>query len=264
LPAHKEALVELFEGYLRGLFEINHASIVPRWLAVHPLAVYLTALKRAGRKWRVRELLANQVSAMNTYFLLTQFCDWNTQTMVNAFARLAANAGATGTVLPVEAIRQIAMQKYRTGAISYQQFLALPWLATKVLTPGRQYVFHDNKPQVDHIFPLGLVGADTGYKELVDVLWNLQPIPDGINRSKWAHHPREFFNSPDTAKYWQLYDFIPEPRSPIWDDPADFMQYREKRMRHALLEKYGVDLEHIPQQEVPPYAISSVPSADLP
>ena len=42
---HQDALVELFESYLRGLFQINHASIVPRWLAVLPLVVYLTALK---------------------------------------------------------------------------------------------------------------------------------------------------------------------------------------------------------------------------
>src|SRR5262249_17685902 len=28
---HQDALVELFEGYLYGLFKINHASIVPRW-----------------------------------------------------------------------------------------------------------------------------------------------------------------------------------------------------------------------------------------
>ena len=48
--------------------------------------------------------------------------------MVNAFAKLAANAGAAGGVLPVEAIREIAVQKNRTGVLSYQQFLALPWL----------------------------------------------------------------------------------------------------------------------------------------
>jgi hypothetical protein len=82
--SHKDALVELFEGFLWGLFKINHASIVPRWRAVLPLAVYLTALKQAGRKWRVKELISDQVSAMNTYFLLAQFCDWNTQTMVDA------------------------------------------------------------------------------------------------------------------------------------------------------------------------------------
>ena len=193
--AHQDALIELFEGYLWGLFKINHASIVPRWLAVLPLAVYFTALKRAGRKWRVKELTVDQVSAMNTYFFLAQFCDWNTQTMVNAFAKLAAEAGGAGATLPVEAIRQIAVQKNRTGVLSYQQFLALPWFALKVLTPRREYIFHENKPQVDHIFPLGLEGGDADYKELVNILWNFQPIPDGINNYKRARHPKEFFNS---------------------------------------------------------------------
>ena len=92
--SHRDALVELFEGYLWGLFKINHASIVPRWRAVLPLAVYLTALKRAGPEVAGHRTDAlDQVSAMNTYFLLAQFCDWNTQTMVNAFARQAADAG---------------------------------------------------------------------------------------------------------------------------------------------------------------------------
>lgn len=132
----QDVLVELFESYLRGLFQINHASIVPRWPAVLPLAVYLTALKRAGHEWRVRGLTADQTSAMHTYFLLAQFCDWNTQTMVNAFANVAADAGTAGIVLPVDDIRQIAVDKNRTGVLSYQQFLALPWLALKVLTPS--------------------------------------------------------------------------------------------------------------------------------
>jgi len=241
---YRDALVELFEGYLWELFKINHASIVPRWLAVLPLAVYLTALKRAGRKWHVRELTTDQVSAMNTYFMLAQFCDWNTQTMVNGFAKLAADDGAAGAALSVEAIRQIAIQKNRTGGLSYQQFHALPWFAVKVLTPGRQFIFHQNKPQVDHIFPSGLAGGDEAYKEMVDVLWNFQPIPDGINNYKRARHPKEFFNSPDGAKYWGTYDFIPEPQSAIWDNPAGFIQYREERMRQALRDRYGLELEH--------------------
>jgi hypothetical protein len=241
----QDALIEFFEGYLWGLFKINHASIVPRWRAILPLAIYLTALKRAGRRWRVKELTGDHVSAMNTYFLLAQFCDWSTQTMVNAFANLTANAGVAGAMVPIEAIRQIAMQKNRTGTPSYQQFVSLRWLALKVLTPGRTYVFHENKPQLDHIFPLGLADADERYKELVDVLWNLQPIPDGINNFKRARDPQEFFNSQDGAKYWQAYDFIPEPYSPIWDNPADFIQHREKQMRLALRELYGLELEHV-------------------
>jgi hypothetical protein len=233
---HQDALVELFEGYLWGLFKINHASIVPRGLAILPLAVYLATSKRARQKWRVKELTRDQLSAINTYFLLSQFCDWNTQTMVNAFAKIAADAGVAGAVLPVEAIRENAIQNNRPGVLSDQLFLARPWLAIKVLTPGRVYVFHENKPQVDHIFPLRLNGAGANYEELVDVLWNLQPIPDGINNYKRARHPKEFFNSPDGAKYWPDYDFIPEPQSPIWDNPASFLQYREQEMRRALLE----------------------------
>ena len=49
--------------------------------------------------------------------------------------------------------------------MSEQQFLALPWLAIKVLTPSRVYVFHDNKPQVDYIL-LAPNGAAADYEEL--------------------------------------------------------------------------------------------------
>jgi hypothetical protein len=240
--AHQDALVEIFEGYLWGLFKINHASIVPRWLAVLPLGVYLTSLKSAGQEWRIKALTQDQVSAMSTYFLLAQFCDWNTQTMVNAFSNLAADAGDKGAVLPVEDFRKIAIEKNRTSVVSYQQFLALPWLALKILTRSRTYVFHENKPQLDHIFPPGLSGADASYRELVDVLWNLQPIPYGINNFKRNRNPKEFFNSEDGKKYCHEYDFIPQPSSDIWHDPGELIQYRQKLMRQALLEGYGLKL----------------------
>jgi hypothetical protein len=41
-------LIEFFSGYLKGLFNINHASIVPRWLAVLPVVAYLTECMRNG------------------------------------------------------------------------------------------------------------------------------------------------------------------------------------------------------------------------
>ena len=66
-------------------------------------------------------------------------------------------------------MRQTAIQRNRTGIISYQQFLALRWLALKSLINNREYVFHGNKPQLDHIFPLelrALVGIeDAGLAE---------------------------------------------------------------------------------------------------
>lgn len=78
---------------------------------------------------------------------------------------------------------------------------------------------------------------------LLTALWNLQPIPDGINNYKRARHPKEFFSSSDGAKHWGEYDFIPEPQSPTWDDPARFIQHREGQMRQTLLDRYGLRLE---------------------
>lgn len=237
-----EPLVELFAGYLKGLFNINHASIVPRWLAVLPIAGYLTVLKRKGFEWRIRALRAEEIQSIHQYFLLSQFCDWNTQTMVNAFARTAMEAARIGGPFPLKEIRQIAIEKNRTGNLHEHQLLGHPWLATKVLMPNRSYVFHERKPQVDHIFPYNLAGEGDAYKEAVDVLWNFQPMPAEVNNYKRARHPREFFSSDDGGKYWHSYDFIPQPADPVWNDHVAFVQQRKKQMLEKLKELYGLSL----------------------
>jgi hypothetical protein len=235
-----EPLVELFSGYLRGLFNINHASIVPRWLAILPIASYLTARKRKGHEWRIRALTKAELMNIHQYFLQSQLCDWNTQTMVNAFAREAVEAGKDGKEFPITQIRQIAIDNNRTGDLHEYQLLGKAWLSTKVLMPNRSYVFHENKPQVDHIFPHKLAGSDEAYQDAVDVLWNFQPMPADVNRYKWDRHPKEFFNSADGAKYWASYDFIPDQKSPLWDDHLAFVALRRQQMLNTLKESYGL------------------------
>lgn len=242
LKDDRDALVEVFQGYLTGLFSINHASIVPRWLAVLPIASFLAARKRGGHEWRIRALPDAEVALIHRYFLLSQFCDWNTQTMVNQFASLARTAGETNEPFPLEAIRETAIQKNRTGDLHDHQFLAEPWLAAKVLMPSRTYIFHERKPQVDHIFPLNLEGANELYQNMVDVLWNFQPIPAEVNNYKRARHPKEFFCSEEGKKYIDAYDFIPDMRSPLWDDHVKFIAKREQDMRDQLEARYGVKL----------------------
>lgn len=245
-----EPLVELFSGYLRGLLNVNHASIVPRWLAILPLAAYLTIRKRHGHEWRIRALSASELQLIHQYFLLSQFCDWNTQTMVNAFAREAMASAECGQGFPLAKIRQFAVEKNRTGDLHEYQLLSQPWLATKVLMPHRSYVFHENKPQVDHIFPINLDGADEAYQQAVDVLWNFQPMPAEVNNYKRARHPREFFQSDDGSKYWASYDFIPlaDPRSwsptdaSLWNDHLAFIRYRRQRMLDELERLYGLSI----------------------
>lgn len=247
LAGDADPLVEVFQGYLAGLFNINHISIVPRHLAILPIASFLAARKRKNHEWRIRALSSEEVMLIHRYFLLSQFCDWNTQTMVNQFARLSREAGEAGQSFPLETIRQVAIQKSRTGDLHDHQFLSEVWLATKVLMPNRNYIFHERKPQVDHIFPLNLNGVDDTYREAVDVLWNFQPMPAEVNNYKRARHPREFFESEDGKKYRDAYDFLPAGDSPLWNDHAKFVAEREKMMREQFERKYGLKLMPSPK-----------------
>lgn len=241
-----EPLVEVFQGYLSGILSINNASIVPRPLAVLPIAAYLTARKLGGHEWRIRKLSEADLRMIHRYFLMSQFCDWNTQTMVNAFARLATEAGRIGLAFPFETVRQVAIEKSRTGVLHVNQFLNQPWLATKILTPHRTYIFHERKPQVDHIFPLKLAGTDETYRKTIDVVWNFQPMPAEVNGYKRAKHPKDFFSSDEGSKYWNSYDFIPESTSELWNDYRAFIEYRERRMRDELKRLYDIELEPSP------------------
>ena len=242
LAEDTEPLIEVFRSYLNRLFCINHSSIVPRWLAVLPIAAYLTELKRHGHEWRIRAWEEYDVKLIHQYFLMSQFCDWNTQTMVNSFAREAMEAGRECWSFPFEAIREVAIQKNRTGELHEYQLMGLTWLATKILMPSRSFVFHDRKPQVDHIFPLNLPEGDGVYKQSVDVLWNFQPIPAEINNYKRARHPKAFFNSADGGRYWDLYDLIPGPDDVLWDNYDDFLKYRREAMLKQLTKLYGLKI----------------------
>ena len=244
-----EPLVEFFSGYLNGLFNINHSSIVQRWLAVLPIAAYLTERKRNGHEWRIRALKASELQLIHQYFLLSQFCDWNTQTMVNSFSREAVANGKAGKTFPLEQIRNIAIEKNRTAELHEYQLLSQPWLATKVLMPSRSYIFHNSKPQVDHIFPMNLAGQEQSYREAVDVLWNFQPMPAEVNNYKRARHPQEFFKSADGSKYLASYDFIAEATSDLWNNHLDFVNSRKQKMLAALNNLYGLTLA-VPQKTV--------------
>lgn len=250
LPDGGDVLNEVFYGYLRGLFNINHVSIVPRWLAILPIAAYLLERKRRKFEWRIRALPSAELRLLHQYFILSQFCDWNTQTMVNAFTREAIGSAALGNPFPLEKVRALAVEKKRPGQLREAELLSESGLATKILMPHRAYIFHERKPQVDHIFPVNLNDATEEYKEQVDVLWNFQPMPAEVNNYKRARHPKEFFESNDGSKYWASYDFIPEMRagqiepdsSAIWDDYRVFLEYRKGKMVAELERLYGIQV----------------------
>lgn len=247
LNGSKIALKEYFENYLWGLLKINHTSIVPRRLAMLPIMVYLVNLKAKTHPFEIKRFSSGNIQSIHQYFILSQFCDWNTQTMINAFAEKAKAAGQEGKDFPLTEIKRIAVEKYRSDVLNYHQFISQPWLALKILTPSRQYIFSDSKPQVDHIIPLNSAGTDIEHKSKIDVLWNFQPMPAGINNFKRARDPKEFFESAEGKKYFGDYDFLPPLNSNQWSDYKKFIRYRHLRMRKALFKKYGLKLKRVRQ-----------------
>lgn len=235
-------LTEVFTGYLSGLFGINNASIIPRWLAVLPIAAYLTMRMRHGFKHRIRDMPDDELKLINQYFLLSQLCDWNTQTMVNLFSKEAMAAGMEGSPFPLNKIKDIAGQKARNIELDEIKLEAHRLFVLKVLTPTRVYSFHGKTPQVDHIFPRNLDGASEEYKLEVDVLWNFQPLPADVNNYKRARHPKEFFQSADGKKYLDSYDYVPSIEDEAWDDYKIFIEKRRVKMLDVLSTRYGLGI----------------------
>lgn len=245
LAAIAEPLKDFFEGYLLGLFNINDRCIIPRSLALLPIMAYLAERYKAD-KIEVKRLSSDSIKLIHQYFILSQLNDWNTQTMVTGFVKEAREAAKGRLDFPLENIRAIAVEKHRIGGPRRHTFMSHAWFALKVLTPNRQYQFSSTKPQIDHIFPKNLADKDQAYKEIVDVLWNFQPMPAGINNYKRAKHPLNFFRSVEGEKYLKDYDYIPSLDSDLWKDEVEFIRARELMMTEELKSRYGLEFESEP------------------
>lgn len=246
LAAVAEPLKDFFEGYLLGLFNINDRCIIPRSLALLPIMAYLAERHKAD-KVEVKRLSSDSIKLIHQYFILSQLNDWNTQTMVTGFVKEAREAAKGRLDFPLEGIRAIAVGKHRIGGLRRQTFMSHAWFALKVVTPNRQYQFSSTKPQIDHIFPKNLAGKDQAYKDIVDVLWNFQPMPAGINNYKRAKHPLDFFRSAEGEKYLKDYDDIPPSlESDLWKDEVEFIRARELTMTEKLKSRYGLEFESEP------------------
>lgn len=239
-------LIELFSQYFWGQFKINHSSIIPRWQAIIPISVYLISLKSNGYKWEIKHFSSERMKSIHQYFLLSQFCDWNTQTMINEFSRKAKEFAENNKDFPLNETREIAKSKNRTDSLHEYQVIGLTWFATKILMPNRVYIFSGAKPQIDHIFPLKLKECEhiENYQKDVDVLWNFQPISAKINNFKNAEHPLTFFQSEQGSKYFDEYDFIPalDSEIEIWQDWKEFIEYRKGIMLRELQTRYELKI----------------------
>ena len=120
-----------------------------------------------------------------------------------------------------------------------------------MLTPGRTYLFNERTPQIDHIFPKALRKGTPdaeSYKQKVDIIWNMQPTPAGINRQKWDEDPVQYFKSDKGKPFLSSYDFLPESlESKEWENEDSFIAFRKGKMESFLQERYGISLQKDPE-----------------
>ena len=243
LPTVKEVLIDFFKYYMFELFHINSNRIIPRKQALLPMIAYGIILKTNNYEWKI---VKRDNTKMTEYFLKSQFCDWNTQTMVTMFAREVINAAKIGKNFPLDAISKIAVEKNRTSDIFLDQFKCQKWFALKILTPERLYVFLDETPQIDHIFPLALhkkLSDDSIYRKEVDVIWNMQPTPSKLNNAKRKTHPKDFFSSKEGAQFFDSYDHVFSLTSSVWNGHKSFIFWRMFKMLKYLKQRYKISIK---------------------
>ena len=111
LDSVRVVLPHFFKFFFYEGFHINEKWLVLRQQAILPMIVYCVTLYRQGHKW---ELFKINTKAMRTYFIKSQLCNWNTQTMVTAFSREAESAAIENKEFPIDAITAMAVDRHRT------------------------------------------------------------------------------------------------------------------------------------------------------
>ena len=67
-----------------------------------------------------------------------------------------------------------------------------------------------------------------------------------INAQKRNKHPKQFFADPQTANYFEDYDFLPDRNSTLWDDPCQFIAWRKREMLQFMQTRYGLTVTPTP------------------
>lgn len=248
LECVQEVLPHFFKYFFFEGFRINANWLVLRQQAILPILAYFVILAKNGYKWKPEQI---DITGIRTYFIKSQLCDWNTQTMVTQFSRQTMDCASQNKPFPLEKITDIAIEKNRTGDVYLYQLEGPLWFSLKILTPDREYLFNERTPQIDHIFPMALHDGTPEaekYRERVNVLWNMQPTPAGINNHKRCKSPQNYFNS-EGKPFFACYDFLPELDAENWKNAETFISYRKAQMLVFMTNRYGIEIKENPQKE---------------
>jgi hypothetical protein len=244
----QDPLKSFFSDFLYGQFKVNNAAIIPKRLALLPLMVYFYELYQKEVKYK--NLSSSGLAILKRYFILSQVNDWNLPTLVDSLSRKIKDRASVSTDyfdFPLDGfIEELSLSKRRETELYEARFKEYTWFSLKVLTPDRLYIFDPDDsgrflPEIDHIFPVKLSGRDASYSELVDVIWNMQPVKGEVNNYKRRKSPQEFFKN-EGKKYLEEYDHLPSqnPDEAVWSNPYEFIARRREIMIAYLKTQYDL------------------------
>lgn len=254
----QESLNALFDDYLVGHFHFSHPALIKSKSPLLVLAVFFYEYYQQGQKFR--HIGASMLSLIDRFFITAEINDWTLQTYTDNFAKLVLDNADKKTFPYQSLVNYVISRGNRSVEITEQNFQWNVWFSLKVLTPGRTFDFDYSmpnrfNPEIDHIFPMHLIGMDDDYRTAVNVIWNYQPVKGEVNNLKTNIHPRTFFLDKATdaqgnviqgSKYYDDYDFLPAITSELWDDHTKFLEWRRAQMLTYMETHYGIKVKEEP------------------
>ena len=171
---------------------------MPRKMPLLALIVYMYYLYKERGNYVNQERNGNWLKRVDKFFITAEFNDWSLQSYSDDFARIFLD-NKDKKDFPLEALFEWVKNKgNRFVDISEKTFCDYRWFALTIVMPDIRYTFRSDmtkrfNPELDHIFPVHLIGTDEEYRKIVDVVWNMQPVKGDINIDKSNYHPYDYF-----------------------------------------------------------------------
>jgi uncharacterized protein with ParB-like and HNH nuclease domain len=225
---------DFFHEFIFNTFKINNSSLVIRGNALIPIIIYAFHKKhRYGIDFKDIEHM--NLLNMHKYFILSQFKDWNTQTILTKNSELAINEN-----FQLDRMIEVAQGNNRSSDINVTDLEYYRKFSLKVILRDRLFINTSTEgrynPEIDHIYPMKIEDRPVGYD--VDVLWNLQPIDGTTNLDKSNKNPNDYFREKPNAK--NKYDFI----EGIELDWLDFIKKRKTFMLNQFEKDFGINVSN--------------------
>jgi hypothetical protein len=236
----KTAIQDFYQQFIFNTYNINNASIIIRGNALIPLIIYVYYRSINGVNYKDIEI-AN-IEKMKTYFVLSQFNDWNTQTIISKNSELAQNID-----FHLEDMVETARQNGRKVDLNTYTLEYYRKFSLKVILKNRLLVNTGTEgrynPEIDHIYPIKLENRPAGYN--VDVLWNLQPIDGKTNLDKLNKNPLAYFAMKPDAQ--SKYDYIENIKTYDW---INFIKDRKQQMIKQFENEFNLSVHDDEKNEI--------------